>query len=255
MPGLINDIKKSVTNYKSELTSLKNKSLQVSGSICNLDEVISSISVSTQTQEDKVEALEAFHDDCEQFIADTVKTDEAVADIVNQSKDDFYNKYYYLKPDIEKSGLEKFWDDCKSGCKKVGEWCKEHWVMITTILVVIAIAVIAVVTFGVAIAAIAAIAGIVSLVLCAADVICMIATGGKGISALCKENGLGWLGEIFDGLSIGCDIVSIVFPAGAAIKTMAKVGVKSFAKGSIQAMKFAFTEASEKILRAVLKTE
>lgn len=113
--------------------------------------------------------------------------------------------------------------------------------------------VIAVVTFEVAVAAIAAIAGIVSLVLCVADVICMIATGGKGISDLCRENGLGWLGEIFDGLSIGCDIVSIVFPAGAAIKTMAKVGVKSFVKGSINAMKFVFEETIEKVFKSGFK--
>lgn len=249
MPGLINDVKKSVTNYKSELSTLKKKSLNVNRSICDFDDVISAISTSTQTQEDKIEALEIFHDNCEQFITDTVKIDDDVAEIVSQRKDDFYSKYSYLKPDREKNGWEKFCD----GCKKVGEWCKEHWVMITTILVVIAIAVIAVVTFGVAIAAIAAIAGIVSLVLCVTDVICMIATGGKGISDLCRENGLGWLGEIFDGLSIGCDIVSIVFPAGAAIKTMAKVGVKSFVKGSINAMKIAFTETIEKVFRSGFK--
>ena len=28
-----------------------------------------------------------------------------------------------MKPECEKSGWEKF----KDGCKKVGEWCKEHW--------------------------------------------------------------------------------------------------------------------------------
>ena len=135
-------------------------------------------------------------------------------------------------------------------CKAVGEWCKEHWIMVVTVLVVIAIAVVAVVTFGVAIAAIAAMAEIVALVLCAADVICILATGGKSISDLCRENGMGWLGEIFDGISIGCDIVSIVFPAGAAIKTMAKVGVKSFVKGSIQAAK-----PLKSFLKVDLKTE
>ena len=44
-----------------------------------------------------------------------------------------------------------------------------------TVLVVIGIAILCVVTFGIAIIAVAAIAGIVSLVLCAADVICMLA--------------------------------------------------------------------------------
>lgn len=116
--------------------------------------------------------------------------------------------------------------------------------MIVTVIVVIAIAAIAVIC-GVAIAAIAAIAGLVSLVLCIADVICMIATGGKSIADVCREKGLGWLGEIFDGVSIGCDIVSIVLPLGAAIKSIAKVGVKTFAKASIKAMKVAFKETCE----------
>ena len=119
MPGLINDVKKSVTNYKSELTNLKNKSLQVNSSICNIDDVIGTISTSTQTQEDKIEALENFHDNCEQFITDTVKIDEDVADVVNQNKDDFYSKYTYLKPDSEKSGWEKFCDGCKKSWSMV----------------------------------------------------------------------------------------------------------------------------------------
>lgn len=98
--------------------------------ICNLDDVISTISTSIQTQEDKIEALETFHSNCEQFITDTVKIDSDVAEIVSQRKDDFYNKYYYLKPDNEKNG----WDD---GLKKVGEWCKEHWKMIATVIIVV----------------------------------------------------------------------------------------------------------------------
>lgn len=135
MPVLIKDVKKSVTNYKSELTNLKNKSYNVNKSICDLDGVISTISTSTQTQEDKIEALETFHNNCEQFITDTVKIDSDVADIVNQNKEDFYNKYYYLKPECEKSGWEKFCD----GCKKVGEWCKDNWKSIVKIVVAVVI--------------------------------------------------------------------------------------------------------------------
>lgn len=88
--------------------------------------------------------------------------------------------------------------------------------------------------------AIAAIAGIVSLLLCIADTICILATGGKSIADICREKGLGWLGEIFDGLSLGCDIVSILLSLGAAFKTMAKVGVRKFAKISLGALKKAF---------------
>ncbi len=76
-----------------------------------------------------------------------------IADVVKNCKDDFYDKYSCLKPDYEKSWIEQRWEDCKSALKTAGEWCKEHWVMIVTVLVVIAIAIVAVVTFGVAIIA------------------------------------------------------------------------------------------------------
>lgn len=250
MPGLVKDIRNSVNDLKSEFMTLKNKSQSINRNICNLDDVISSISASTQIQEDKMDALNNLAENVKEFASDVEKIDSNVATMINKSKDDFYDKYDYLKP---KSVLEMIWDSCKSGLKSAAEWCKEHWVMIVTVLVVIAVAVIAVVTFGVAIPAIAAIAGIVSLAVSIADVICMIVTGGKSISDLCRENGMDWLGEIFDGLSLGCDIVSIAFPAVAAIKTMAKVGVKAFVKGSIQGAKETFKQMFEQVFKSGFK--
>ncbi|OPX42037.1 hypothetical protein CLHUN_40960 [Ruminiclostridium hungatei] len=249
MPGLIKDIKKSVTNYKSELSALKTKSLTINKSVCNLDDIINSIQTSSQTQEQKITSLDTFNNNSEEFISDAVRIDGDAAEIIKKRKDDFYDKYNYLKPECEKSGWEKF---C-NGCESVGEWCKEHWVTIVTVLVVIAIAVLAVVTFGVALAAVAAIAGIISLVLCAADVICMIATGGKDLATVFRENGWNVLADIFQGISIGCDIVSIAFPAGAAIKAMAKVGVKTFAKASFEAVKIAFRGAIDDVFKSGFK--
>ena len=34
-----------------------------------------------------------------------IRIDEEVADAINQNKEDFYNKYNYLKPDAEKKRL------------------------------------------------------------------------------------------------------------------------------------------------------
>jgi len=38
MPGLINEVKKSVVDYKSELSALRKKTLNINRSVCNLDE-------------------------------------------------------------------------------------------------------------------------------------------------------------------------------------------------------------------------
>lgn len=142
MPGMIRDVKSSVMDLKTEIFSLRVKSLTVNKSICDMDDVISSITAATQVQEDKVEALETFRKNSEQFISDTARVDGNVADRVNENKDDFYDKYYYLKPDCEKSGWEKFCD----GCAKAGEWCKENWKS----LVKIVVAVVIIVALGIA---------------------------------------------------------------------------------------------------------
>ena len=120
MSSLINNAKKAVKEYKSDLKSLKSKVLKIDSGICNVDDVISSIKSSTQTQEDKIDALDNLKKDVNEFISDVVRIDGDAADAINQSKNDFYDKYEYLKPDCEKSWLEEKLDNA---C----EWCKECW--------------------------------------------------------------------------------------------------------------------------------
>ena len=133
MSRLINHAKKAIKEYKSDLKSLNLKVLTIDNSICNVDDVISSIKSSTQTQGDKIDALDKLKKDVNEFVSEVVRIDGDAADAINKSKDDFYDKYEYLKPECEKSGWEKF----KDGCKKVGEWCKEHWKAIVTVVIVI----------------------------------------------------------------------------------------------------------------------
>ncbi len=161
MPGLIQDVKKSVADYQSELSALKKKSLQINKSVCNLDDIISSISTSTQTQEQEITSLENLSNNIEQFTSDVNRIDMDVADVINQRKDDFYNEYNYLKPDSEKNGWEKFCDACKA----VGEWCKDNWESICNItlaiITVVAIVALSIVTFGVMAVTLAAVVGLI----------------------------------------------------------------------------------------------
>lgn len=150
MPGLLRGAKGAVSGLNNQLGTLKRKCEKVSASVCNIDDVISSISASSKTQEEKIEALEHFGEKVEEFTKDTVETDEKVAELVNKNKDDFYEKYSYLKPDSEKSWFEK----AKEGLKKAWEWCKEHWAAIVTLVVaiiaVVAIVALTIVTLGTA---------------------------------------------------------------------------------------------------------
>ena len=103
MPGLIKDVRKSVEKYNKELAGLYQKTLKVDADVCDLGEVMDSLRASSQTQEQRIEMLENFQENSEDFIQDTIRIDNNVADTVDQNKDDFYDKYDYLKPDCEKS--------------------------------------------------------------------------------------------------------------------------------------------------------
>ena len=67
-------------------------------------------------------------------LSDTVNIDNNAASLINANKKDFYEKYSYLKPECEKSR----WEKIKDGFKKAWEWCKEHWKLIVTVVLVIA---------------------------------------------------------------------------------------------------------------------
>lgn len=125
MSSLTGEVRKSVDDYSSELFSLKSKALNIRKSVCNLDDVIGMIQASTEIQEKKIESLENFSKKTEEFTAEVVRIDEGVAAVINQYKEEFYNKYDYLKPDAEKNFLEICFDSA-------AEWCKEHWKQIVT---------------------------------------------------------------------------------------------------------------------------
>ena len=57
------------------LKSLKSKVLSIDESICDVDDVISSIKSSTQTQEDKIKSLESLKENISEYISDVVTID------------------------------------------------------------------------------------------------------------------------------------------------------------------------------------
>ena len=62
----------------------------------------------------------------------TTRRDASAKSEIERAKKDFYTKYKYLKPECEKSTWEHICDGLKSAC----EWCKEHWKLLVTIVIV-----------------------------------------------------------------------------------------------------------------------
>ncbi len=130
--SLLDDIIKSSNNLNAQLGTIKNTIQGVNSSTCDLQSTVDSISSSSKSEDEKVEDLKKLNSRLTEFIEMTDKRDEAACDAINQAKEDFYSKYSYLKPECEKSVLEHIADDLKS----VAEWCKEHWKLIATIVIV-----------------------------------------------------------------------------------------------------------------------
>lgn len=148
MDELITDTMISVGNYITELSSLKSKALCVNTSVCDLDDVTDSIQSSTETQQMKYSSLGTFFLNNDTFIANVESIDDDVAELVNQNKDDFYDKYDYLKPEYEKDLAVKAGEILASAL----EWCAENWESVVNLIVatviVVVIATWCVVTFG-----------------------------------------------------------------------------------------------------------
>lgn len=146
--SLLDDIIKSSNNLNAQLGTLKNTLQGVDSSTCNLQDTVDSISSSSKSEKDKVEDLKRLNSRLTEFIEMTTRRDSSAKSEIERAKKDFYTKYSYLKPECEKSRMEKIVDAMKKAC----EWCKEHWKLLATI-VIVAIAIVGMVvatvfTFG-----------------------------------------------------------------------------------------------------------
>ena len=130
--SLLDDIIKSSNNLSAQLGTLKSTLQGVDSSTCNLQDTVDSISSSSKSESDKVEDLKRLNNKLTAFIEMTARRDSSAESEINKAKEDFYTKYSYLKPECEKSRMEKIADGMKKAC----EWCKEHWKLIATIVIV-----------------------------------------------------------------------------------------------------------------------
>ena len=121
--GLIDNLIKSSSNLDVQLGTLKNTLQGVDSSTCNLQDTVDSISSSSKSEKSKIEDLKKLNNKLSEFIETASRKDSAAEEEIKKSKEDFYTKYSYLKPECEKSVIEHICD----GVQSVAEWCKEHW--------------------------------------------------------------------------------------------------------------------------------
>ena len=130
--GLIDNLIKSSSNLDVQLGTLKNTLQGVDSSTCNLQDTVDSISSSSKSEKSKIEDLKKLNNKLSEFIETASRKDSAAEEEIKKSKEDFYTKYSYLKPECEKSVIEHICD----GVQSAAEWCKEHWKFIATVVLV-----------------------------------------------------------------------------------------------------------------------
>ena len=88
-----------------------------------MQDTVDSISSSSKSEKSKIDDLKKLNNKLSEFIETASRKDSAAEEEIKKSKEDFYTKYSYLKPECEKSVIEHICD----GVQSVAEWCKEHW--------------------------------------------------------------------------------------------------------------------------------
>ena len=93
-----------------------------------MQDTVDSIISSSKSEKSKIEDLKKLNNKLSEFIETASRKDSVAEEEIKKSKEDFYTKYSYLKPECEKSVIEHICD----GVQSAADWCKEHWKLIVT---------------------------------------------------------------------------------------------------------------------------
>ena len=254
--GVFNGLSLSFTNAKRSTSSLHDalgtlkSKISVAAAAVSIGTAQEQVQKAETNESAKKSALTVAYDKLDALIRDTGLVDMRASGKISSREDDFYKKYSYLKPECKKSTGEKIrdwaadrWNDFTnflSGvgeaiadfAKKAWEWCKEN---LSTIITVITAAVIIIAAIVICIVCAPEIIAMIAIIVCAAsaiyglvDIGFMIFNEGKGIADTLEEAGFTKLAAFCRGLDIGLSVASFILPIGAAIKTTMLVGKQTF---------------------------
>ena len=120
MYGLTDNVKKSVVDYKSEMEAIRKKTLGVSRSVCNLDDVLESVEASIKLQDEKIESLDRLNADLKEFESEVVRIDGRVTAHIRQSQNEFYEANPWLRPEY----MVKRENEWRKRSGSFQDWCE-----------------------------------------------------------------------------------------------------------------------------------
>ena len=112
---------KSTGTLKDSLASLK-KQIDSVSSLVDVEDSSANLQAAKEREETKVGALSLAYDKIEEYMAKVERVDQDAQSEIRRLKENFYKRYYYLKPDCEKTKKELAKDWVKGKIEAFGEW-------------------------------------------------------------------------------------------------------------------------------------
>ena len=105
----------------SSFKTVENKTCNLNGGVGSLGDALNYVQERIRSEEEKLSHARDVLTQTVTFTEHAIRTDNAVAEIVKQNKEEFYQIHPWLRPpktEDEKNCLEKAWDNVKEGFKK-----------------------------------------------------------------------------------------------------------------------------------------
>lgn len=128
MPDLLWYAKSVVKALGDELNRFIMLCRLVESTVCNLDDIIQTVTSVMQEQDRKFLSLEQLYLVLLHYTNSSARIDIAVYELINLWKSDFYDSYSYLRPLFEKA----IWSAMCDRCTQVKQWCQENWKSLLT---------------------------------------------------------------------------------------------------------------------------
>ena len=155
------DAKRTTSTLHDALSTLKSK-IDVAATAASVDTSQTQAQQAQARESTKKSSLTLAYEKLDELISDTGRVDQRASSKISSREDDFYKRYYYLKPECKKSKKEKrhdkwaerwqnfkdFWGGVGNAianiAKNVVDFCKEHWKEILATVVIVVGAVLAI---------------------------------------------------------------------------------------------------------------
>lgn len=247
------DAKRTSSGLRDALNTLKSK-IDIASLAAKVDTLQEQAQKAQARESEKTSSLTLAYEKLDTLICDTGTIDCRVSGKISSREDDFYKRYYYLKPECKKTGKERasdWWAERWQGFKDflggVGnllknfgkglvDWCKQVFSnvisAVTAVFIIVAAIVVCILCAPEIIMAIAIIVCAVSTVYGLVDIGVMLFNDGKDIPTLLEEKGHKNLAAFIRGCDFGLTVASFILPIGAGIKTTMLVGGETFLNAS-----------------------